>query len=130
MNALTFEVNSTVTTEVDSVTTKILSIGNRSIDVADAASMNIVISTDASYDTSDYNLIYSPKFEIDLINNMEITPVGNWKSWISNGYDMHSKLNINPLFLNPHNNDFRLHDESEAFKLGFQKIPDVISYDC
>ena len=80
--------------------------------------------------TSDYNLIYSPKFEIDLINNMEITPVGNWKSWISNGYDMHSKLNINPLFLNPHNNDFRLHDESEAFKLGFQKIPDVISYDC
>ena len=50
---------------------------------------------------SDYNLIYSPKFEIDLINNMEITPVGNWEAWISNGYDMHSKLNINPLFLNP-----------------------------
>ena len=56
MNALTFEVNSTVTTEVDSVTTKILSIGNRSIDLADAASMNIVISTDASYDTSNINV--------------------------------------------------------------------------
>ena len=40
----------------DSVTTKILSIGNRSIDVADAASMNIVISTDASYDTSNINI--------------------------------------------------------------------------
>ena len=56
MNALAFEVNSTVTTEVDSVTTKILSIGNRSIDLADAASMNIVISTDASYDTSNINI--------------------------------------------------------------------------
>ena len=56
MNALAFEVNSTVTTEVDSITTKILSIGNRSIDLADAASMNIVISTDASYDTSNINI--------------------------------------------------------------------------
>eukprot|EP00943_MAST-04B_sp_MAST-4B-sp1_P008703 g8703.t1 len=81
---------------------------------------------------SDYNIFYSPRFQIDAVKDVDLTPVGvgNWKAWVNAGYDLHSKLNVDPMFMNPYLNDFRLDINSPAFKLGWKKIPDAISSNC
>lgn len=45
-----------------------------------------------------------------------------WTAWQKLGYDRHSVI-ADPLFVDPRRDDYRLRDDSPAFKLGFQAIP-------
>lgn len=43
------------------------------------------------------------------------------EQWRARGHDLHSRIG-DPLFIAPHQNEFRLRPDSPAFKLGFQPI--------
>lgn len=45
-----------------------------------------------------------------------------WEAWQKLGKDQHSLI-ADPLFIDPENDDYRLHDDSPAFKIGFEPIP-------
>ena len=67
---------------------------------------------------------HEPKGQI-FIDNVRITeaePLDEWTAWQDAGWDKHS-LVVDPLFVDPSRDDFRLKPESPAFKLGFKAIP-------
>ena len=46
-------------------------------------------------------------------------PSGPYASWVQAGYDVHSMIDIDPLFTDPENGDFSLRAGSPAVKVGF-----------
>ena len=62
-------------------------------------------------------MYYNPELKTDEISFNGKT----WEEWQKTGRDNHS-IYADPLFLNPEKNDFRLHENSPAFKLGFRPI--------
>ena len=71
---------------------------------------------------ADHNL-YWHTGELDLAKtDRSITPEGNFAKWHEVGFDKNSLI-ADPLFADPEKGDFRLKDNSPAFKIGFQKIP-------
>lgn len=68
---------------------------------------------------SDRNLIWHHGKPI-----VTVTTAGEdgWTAWQKLGYDRHSVI-ADPLFVDPRRDDYRLRDDSPAFKLGFQAIP-------
>ncbi|MEA4948453.1 MAG: right-handed parallel beta-helix repeat-containing protein, partial [Petrimonas sp.] len=70
---------------------------------------------------SDYNLIWH--FGLPLYLDLpEVPSKQHWKEWKKRGFDTHSII-ADPYFVNPKADDYRLKDNSPAFKLGFQPIP-------
>ncbi|MDO4569811.1 MAG: right-handed parallel beta-helix repeat-containing protein [Planctomycetia bacterium] len=65
----------------------------------------------------DYNLYYNPHKSVEFP-----TEGKNWRE--ERGFDVHSIVNEDPLFVDLSNDDFRLKPESPAWKLGFEAIPD------
>lgn len=59
---------------------------------------------------------------VDDVSLKEIEMLDEWASWQALGMDRHS-LVADPLFVDPARDDYRLHAESPALKLGFQPIP-------
>ncbi len=65
----------------------------------------------------DWNLYYNPNLSLEQVNfNGQ-----SFKEWQQRGKDRHS-LYADPLFVNVSKLDFRLKDNSPAFKLGFEPI--------
>ncbi len=60
--------------------------------------------------------------ELSSLALHEAKMLEEWEAWQTDGADRHSVV-ADPMFLDPKNGDFRLKQESPAFKLGFQKIP-------
>ncbi|MDY0168338.1 MAG: right-handed parallel beta-helix repeat-containing protein [Thermoguttaceae bacterium] len=52
----------------------------------------------------------------------QVFPAGTWNDWREAGFDLNS-VAADPLFLDPDNDDYRLHPDSPALPLGFQPIP-------
>jgi parallel beta-helix repeat protein len=65
----------------------------------------------------DYNLWFNPEKKLEEVDFNGKT----WKEWNATGKDAHS-LYADPLFVDPENYDFRLKENSPAFKLGFKNI--------
>ena len=65
----------------------------------------------------DYNLWYNPEQQLDSLKWAGFS----WEEWQESGKDVHSVF-ANPMFINPEDFDFRLMENSPAFKLGFQGI--------
>lgn len=73
--------------------------------------------TNSTFDM-DYNLYFNPE------NPLEEVKFGEgkkWEEWHEMGKDQHS-LYTDPMFVDAENFDFRLKNESPAFKLGFNQI--------
>lgn len=69
----------------------------------------------------DYNLVYH--FGLPLLTGIEnVNAEQQWVQWQALGFDRHS-LVADPLFVNPHKDDYRLRPNSPALKLGFKPIP-------
>ncbi len=70
----------------------------------------------------DFNL-YWHTGGLDLAETEKaITPEGNFVKWQAAGFDKNSLI-ADPKFIAPEKDDFRLHPDSPAFKIGFQPIP-------
>ena len=71
---------------------------------------------------SDYNLFYASDGAEPVIGASGLTTGQSFEQWRAQGFEAHSLL-ADPLFVDPHNGDFRLRPESPALGLGFQPIP-------
>jgi hypothetical protein len=65
----------------------------------------------------DYNLWFNPDKKLEEVDFNKKT----WKEWNAMGKDVHS-LYADPLFVDAEHFDFRLKENSPAFKLGFKNI--------
>lgn len=76
----------------------------------------------------DWNTYYNlnSTFEKSFLENGDLTPKGNWSTWRNDGFDAHSVV-ADPLFMDALRGDFRLRDNSPAFDLGFNALPDSVS---
>jgi hypothetical protein len=74
---------------------------------------------------SDHNLFFKTSDSNYSIVELQRPPTANvvfpLAQWQAMGYDQHS-LVADPLFVNPKENDYRLHPDSPALKLGFVPI--------
>ncbi len=77
---------------------------------------------DVATTESDYNLIWH--FGDPLLTERKGTapPEKQWSIWKSHGFEKHT-LVVDPLFVDPQNDDYRLRPDSPAFELGFERIP-------
>jgi len=67
---------------------------------------------------------HEPKGQIfiDHVRLTECEPLDEWTSWQAEGWDKNSLI-ADPQFVDWQHDDFRLHPDSPAFKLGFETIP-------
>lgn len=66
---------------------------------------------------SDHNLFYSPHGRVTIYGGIADQNLGVWQKH----YDQHSLI-LDPRFINAGKRDYRLKEDSPAFKLGFEKI--------
>ncbi|MCY2986284.1 MAG: hypothetical protein NTY19_00185, partial [Planctomycetota bacterium] len=59
---------------------------------------------------------------VDAVSVREVEMLDEWASWQALGLDRHS-LVVDPQFVAPEKDDYRLQPDSPAWKLGFQAIP-------
>jgi hypothetical protein len=70
---------------------------------------------------SDYNIFWHAQGAA-FFKDRKLTPLGTLAQWQEAGYDKHSLI-VDPLFVDPAKDDYRLKPEAPAFKLGFQDLP-------
>ncbi|MBM3188548.1 MAG: right-handed parallel beta-helix repeat-containing protein [Chloroflexi bacterium] len=84
-----------------------------------AASLFIISEEHSLPEESDYNVYYlmgGGPVRIERLPGVE-----NWEAWRARGFDARSVV-ADPLFVAPERDDYSLHPESPALKLGFQLI--------
>jgi parallel beta-helix repeat protein len=69
----------------------------------------------------DHNLYWLSDGDLDELD-VRNTPEGTFTDWRQAGFDAHS-LVADPLFADAAGDDYRLKDDSPAWKLGFERIP-------
>jgi hypothetical protein len=87
----------------------------------------------------DHNLYFDP--HLSLQHGFGVTPVpctsncsvpghphewtvaGSFASWVREGYDSNSKIDLDPMFKDPEQGDFGLQAGSPAFATGFLPLP-------
>ena len=62
----------------------------------------------------------------DFLRNNKLSPLGNWLNWTAAGYDANSEI-TDPLFMNPHLDDYSLDPNSPVFKTGFEELPHYVT---
>eukprot|EP00622_Pseudochattonella_farcimen_P008227 FR744418.1.p1 GENE.FR744418.1~~FR744418.1.p1 ORF type:complete len:298 (+),score=36.49 FR744418.1:82-894(+) len=58
----------------------------------------------------------------DFLRNNELSPLGNWLNWTAAGYDANSEI-TDPLFMNPHIDDYRFGSKLPCFSNGIPRAP-------
>ena len=75
----------------------------------------------AETNLADYNVIWHDGLPLS-INLPKVPLADQWDAWLKLGQDTHSVV-ADPKFVDPEHDDYRLQDDSPAWKLGFKPIP-------
>ena len=83
---------------------------------------------DTLFSVVDHNTyyIYGKNSDQFFFHNDGLTTIGNWSVWTSSGFDTHSTVAADPLFVDADALDLCLDDASPAYAAGFTRIPDAV----
>ena len=70
--------------------------------------------------------VYGENSDQFFFHNDGLTTIGNWSVWTSSGFDTHSTVAADPLFVDADALDLCLDDASPAYAAGFTRIPDAV----